>query len=186
MICLKDNLPVIQLATGQAIAFEREWLVRSLARAAARAGYEKWWLAEHVAESVTAYLRDDSGLNVLPVERLTTAVRSVLQVIGYGEIAGHFVPAPPRLRISLVDLAQNAASGYELAFFQMLGQRIQAICRDENTFFELLGLEPCVKLLRARKIWSRDCDALRAEIVAFVREQASTAAPRGEVSFSLQ
>ena len=45
MISLKDNLPVIQLASGQAIAFERDWLVRSLAQAAARAGYAKWWLA---------------------------------------------------------------------------------------------------------------------------------------------
>ena len=83
MICLKDNLPVIQLASGQAIAFERDWLVRSLTQAAARAGYAKWWLAAHVAESVTEFLRDQPELNVLPVERLTAAVRSVLQVIGY-------------------------------------------------------------------------------------------------------
>ena len=73
MICLKDNLPVIQLASGQAIAFERDWLVRSLTQAAARAGFAKWWLAEHVAASVTEYLREQPELNVLPVERLTAA-----------------------------------------------------------------------------------------------------------------
>jgi len=185
MICLKDNLPVIQLASGQAIAFESEWLVRSLALAAARAGYAKWWLAQHVAESVTSYLRDHECVNVLPVERLTSAVQSVLQVIGYGEIAPHFVPAPPRVQVSLVELAREAGSGYEMAFFLQLARRIQSLCQENHSCFELLGLEPCVKLLRARKTWSRDCDVLRAEIVSFVRDQTGTMAANHAISFSL-
>jgi len=185
MICLKDNLPVIQLASGQAIAFESEWLVRSLAQAAARAGYAKWWLAQHVAESVTSYLRDHECVNVLPVERLTSAVQSVLQVIGYGEIAPHFVPAPPRVQVSLVELAREAGSGYEMAFFLQLARRIQSLCQENHSCFELLGLEPCVKLLRARKTWSRDCDVLRAEIVSFVRDQMGTMAANHAISFSL-
>src|SRR5262249_40365737 len=79
LIPFQDNLPVIQLASGQAVAFERDWLVRSLARAAQCAGYGKWWLAEHVAESVTSYLRDQREITVLPLEQLTKAVQSVLQ-----------------------------------------------------------------------------------------------------------
>lgn len=185
MICLKDNLPVIQLASGQAIAFERDWLVRSLAQAAARAGYAKWWLATHVAESVTEFLREQRDLNVLPVERLTAAVQSVLQVIGYGEIGRHFTPAPARVQVSLVELAREAGTGYELAFFEMLGRRLQELCREPGGYFELLGLEPCVKLLRAKKTWSRDCDSLREEIVTFAREHSGTAAARNEIAFSL-
>jgi hypothetical protein len=185
MISLKDNLPVIQLASGQAIAFESEWLVRSLAQAAARAGYAKWWLAGHVAESVTSYFREHDWINVMPVERLTSAVQSVLQVIGYGEIAPHFVPAPPRIQVSLVELAREAGTGYEMAFFSRLALRIQTLCQENHSYFELLGLEPCVKLLRARKIWSRDCEILRAEIVSFVRDQTGTMAPNQAISFSL-
>jgi hypothetical protein len=185
MISLKDNLPVIQLSSGQVIAFEREWLVRSLAQAAARAGYAKWWLAGHVAESVTSYLHDQQEVNVLPVEQLARAVQSVLQVIGYAEVAQHFAPAAPRVQVSLVELAREAGTGYELAFFDMLGRRIQELCREKNSCFELLGLEPCVKLLRSRKSWSRDCDALRSEIVSFAREQTGTAAVDREVTFSL-
>ena len=185
MISLKDNLPVIQLASGQVIAFEREWLIRSLAQAAARAGYVKWWLAGHVAESVATYLHDQEEVNVLPVEQLSRAVQSVLQVIGYAEVAQHFIPAAPRVQVSLVELAREAGTGYELAFFDMLGRRIQELCREKNSCFELLGLERCVKLLRARKTWSRDCDALRNEIVSFAREQTGTAAADHEVSFSL-
>jgi hypothetical protein len=185
MISLKDNLPVIQLTTGQAIAFDRDWLIRSLAQAAARAGYAKWWLAEHVAESVTSYLHDQTEINVLPVEQLTSAVQAVLQVIGYAEVGQHFIPAAPRVQVSLVELAREAGTGYELAFFEMLGRRIQELCREKSSCFELLGLERCVKLLRARKTWSRDCDALRSEIVSFAREQTGTAAANQEVSFSL-
>lgn len=185
MICLKDNLPVIQLTSGQVIAFDRDWLVRSLAQAAARAGYPKWWLATHVAASVTEYLREQQELNVLPVERLTAAVRSVLQVIGYGEIGRHFTPVPPRVQVSLVELAREAGTGYELAFFEVLGRRLQELCREPGSYFELLGLERCVKLLCAKKTWSRDCDALREEIVTFAREQTGTAAARNEIAFSL-
>jgi hypothetical protein len=184
MICLKDNLPVVRLASGQIFAFERAWLVRSLARAAARAGYAQWWLAEHVAESVTSYLREQE-MNVLPVERLTAAVCSVLQVIGYGEIGRHFTPAPPRVQVSLVELAREAGAGYELAFFEALGRRLHELCREPGSCFELLGLERCVKLLRAKKSWSRDCDALREEIVTFAREHTGTAATTNEVTFSL-
>ena len=186
MIALKDDLPVIQLASGQAVAFERDWLVRSLAHAAQRAGYCKWWLAEHVAESVTSYLRDQRELTVLPVEQLTKAVQSVLQVIGYAEVGQHFVPGPHKVQVSLVELAREAGSGYELAFFEMLGRRIQELLREKSTHFELVGLESCVKILRVRKVWSRDCDALRMEIVSFAREQTGTAAAPHDVSFTLQ
>jgi hypothetical protein len=185
MIAFRDNLPLIEMPNGEAVAFERDWLVRSLARAAHHAGYEKWWLAEHVAESVTAFLRDQQTVTVLAIEKLTSAVQSVLQVIGYGEIGRYFVPTPPRVQISLLELARAADTGYELAFFEILGRRIHELAGEKNAHFELVGLEPCVKLLRSRKTWSRDCDALRAEIVTFTREQTGTAAAGHEVIFSL-
>jgi hypothetical protein len=185
MIAFHDHLPVIELASGQAIAFERDWLVRSLARAASRAGYQKWWLAEHVAESVTAYLRDQHEVNVMPVGRLTTAVQSVLQVIGYSEVARHFTPVPHRERVSLVELARKAGAGYELAFFDLLGRRIQELVQSESCDFELLGIDRCVRLLCAARTWSRACAALRDEIVSFTREHTSSAAARREITFSL-
>jgi hypothetical protein len=113
-------------------------------------------------------------------------VQSVLQVIGYAEVGQYFVPMPQTIQISLVELAREAGTAYELAFFDKLGRCIQELLRDRRGRFELLGLEPCVKLLRARKVWSRDCDALRAEIVSFAREQIGTAAASLDVSFSLQ
>ena len=137
MIAFHVYLPVIQLEDGQVVAFERDWLVRSLAQAAQRAGYRKWWLAEHVAESVTAFLREQEEVNVLPVSRLASTVQSVLQVIGYGEVAQHFAPVPPRVQVSLVALAREAGTGYELAFFDMLGRRIQELTQTQRAHFEI-------------------------------------------------
>src|SRR4051794_37649474 len=107
MIAFRDELPLIQLRDGQAVAFERDWLIRSLARAALSAGYQQWWLAEHVAESVTVYLRQRADTTVLPVETMADAVRSALRVIGYGEIADRFQAGRPKARISLLELAHR-------------------------------------------------------------------------------
>lgn len=185
MIALRDEIPLIQLTDGQAVAFERQWLMRSLARAARKAGYPQWWLAEHVVESVAEYLRTQRDMTILPVEQLGEAVRGALQVIGYGEIAQHFLPGRPCVRISLMTLALEAGTGYELAFFELLGRRVQELAREDGSNFELSGLEPAVKWLRNRKVWCRDCDGLQNEIISFVREQTALAAGANEVIFAL-
>src|SRR3954467_9672487 len=56
MIAFRDNLPLIEHVNGVVAAFERKWLTRSLFRAAAKAGYDHWWLSDHVAQSVTEFL----------------------------------------------------------------------------------------------------------------------------------
>jgi len=185
VIAVCDFLPLVRLEDGHAVPFETEWLLRSLTRAARKAGYAQWWLAEHVAESVTEYLSSQEEASVVTAERLKSAVQSVLQVIGYGDIGQHFEVGRPIAHISLVDLAREAGTGYELAFFDKLGRRILELVQEEHRDFELFGLERCVKLLRAKKAWSRDCDALRAEIVSFARTQTGIAAVAQEITFSL-
>lgn len=185
MIALRDELPLIQLRDGQAVAFDRDWLIRSLARAAHQAGYPQWWLAQHVAESVTEYLRHQGEATVLSLEKMTEAVRSALRVIGYGEVADSFEPGRPTVRISLLEMAHEAGTGYELAFFEMLHRRIHETVSTGGCDFELHGLEACVKLLRGKKVWSRDCDGLRDEIILFAREQTVLAAGPNDVAFAL-
>ncbi len=185
MIAFRDNLPLIELCSGQVVAFERTWLLHALANAARKAGYKRWWLAPHVAESVTLHFESQPALNVLPVATLENAVQNVLQVIGYSEIGQHFSAGKPITQISVLDLAREAGSGYELAFFDLLGRRLQLLVDHQHTHFQIVGLQPCVKLLRARKSWCRDCNSLQAEIVAFAREQTGLAAAGHEVSFTL-
>ncbi len=176
MIAPRDEMPLVQFDGGEVSAFDAGWLTRRLVSAAAKAGYPQWWLAEHVAASIGNYLRYRYAGNVLTAPRLADAVASVLQVIGYAEVASHFEPGPPPARISLLELAKKAGNGYELAFFELLGRSMQQLLATRAAYFELFDLELCVKELRARKIWARDCQALREEIIVFLRDQMGNAA----------
>lgn len=180
MIAFRDDLPLITMANGHAVAFDRDWLARALNLAAHRCGYAKWWLAPHVAESVHVWLKTLTGQTVLPVCHLTRAVRSALQVIGYAEIGERFEAAAPFSRISLVEIALQAGDCFELGFFRALGKRLQDVLDLGGSYCELHGLEASVKLLQHRKVWSRDCEALRAEIVTYAREHTGLAlSPEG-------
>jgi len=184
MIALADGMPLVELENGSSVAFEPGWLVRVLVRAAAEAGYPKWWLAEHVSESVAGYLALQWGGNVVTLEQLREAMQSALDAVGYSEVGAHLVLGVPGVRFSLVPLVFAAGTGYELAFFEQLGRRVQEILERGVTFLEIEGLTPCVKALRSRKVWSRDCEILREEIVEFVR--ACTLSAEAEVQVRMR
>lgn len=171
MIGFHNNMPVVRFADGQVVPFERNWLATALSRAAERAGYKKWWLAPHVTESVTNYLEQDFDDSVVTVKRLEQAVQSVLQVIGYADVAGHFHAIPPPARISLVELARDAGHGYELVFFDLLRSRIREALDARADRLEICDAHNGVKMLRSAKNWRRDCTGLLDEIVGFVREE---------------
>lgn len=175
MIAFRNQIPPIVLANGRVITFEREWLIRALNVAAQRAGYAKWWLAPHVAESLHVWMEGLRDVPAMPVAQFTRAVRAALQVIGYAEVGERFEASSPFARISLVEVAQDAGNGFELAFFGALHLRLREVMEMGGTYCELVGLEPCVKLLSKRKSWCRECDALQAEIVLFAREQTGRA-----------
>ena len=169
MIALRDRLPLVRFHDGSVIGFERGWLVSALVRAAESAGYKKWWLADHVTESVASYLERDFNEHVVTIPRIEKAVCSVLQVIGYSDIAGFFRTIPPPVRISLEEIARDAGEGYELVFFGLLRERLRTQVGADTEQIELRDLQRCVKRLRSAKNWRRDCSGLRGEIVEFIR-----------------
>lgn len=169
MIAFSNYLPLIRFEDGQVVPFDRHWLSLSLSRAAESAGYKKWWLAPHVTESVTNYLEQDFDDSVVTIPRLEKAVQSVLQVIGYADVAGHFRAVPPPARISLTDLATAAGHGYELIFFDLLRNRLREAIESPAERLEICDAQDGVKLLRSAKVWRRDCTVLLDEVVGFVR-----------------
>ena len=92
----------------------------------------------------------------------------------------------PGERLNLLDLVKEAGSGYELAFFNRLRDRLQTLIGGGTTDVDLVGLASCVKHLRARKSWSRDCDALQEEIVFFVRTQTLAHPSKREISVQVR
>ena len=185
MISLPNNLPLVRFSDGQIIPFERGWLSGTLARAAERAGYKKWWLAPHVTESVTNYLEQDFEGSVVTINRLEKAVQSVLQVIGYADVAGHFYAVPPPARISLAELARAAGYGYELAFFDLLRSRLREALDARVERLEICDAQCGIKLLRSAKNWRRDCSGLLEEVVNFVREELVACPSAAELQMQL-
>src|SRR5256712_7100892 len=174
MVAFKEEFPYLRTESGQLFEFNRDWLHAAITRAADEAGYPRWWLTDHVTESIAFYLHLRNDENVVAFSQLSQTVRYVLKVIGYKEIVPHFAPSPPPISISLLDIAYEAGTGYELAFFDLLEKRINTLIETGVDNLQLCSLQSCVKHLRGVKTWTRACDALRAEIVCFVREKLTS------------
>jgi hypothetical protein len=184
MVAFKEEFPYLRTDSGQLFEFNRDWLYAAIRRAADEAGYPSWWLTDHLTESIAFYLHLRNDENVVAFSQLSQTVRYVLEAIGYKEIGPHFAPAPPPISISLVDIAHKAGTGYELAFFDLLEKQINGLIETGADNLRLCSLQSCVKHLRGVKTWTRACDALREEIVCFVRERltAATNCPRFDCS----
>jgi hypothetical protein len=174
MVAFKEEFPYLRCDSGQLFEFNRDWLHAAINRAADQAGYPSWWLTAHVTESIAFYLRLRNDEHVVALSQLSQTVRYVLKAIGYKEIIPYFTPAPPPISISLLEIAHEAGSGYELAFFDLLEKRIQVLVESGVDNLQILSLQPCVKYLRRTKVWTRACDTLREEIVCFIRERLAS------------
>ena len=186
MVAFKEEFPYLRCDSGQLFEFNRDWLHDAITRAANEAGYPSWWLTDHVTESIAFYLRLRNDESVVAFSQLSQTVRYVLKVIGYKEIVPHFKPAPPPISISLLDLAYEAGTGYELAFFDLVEKRINALLDMGAETLQLRSLQACVKHLRGTKIWTRACDPLREEIACFIREKLSARAEVSRLDCSLR
>jgi len=186
MVAFKEEFPYLRTDTGQLFEFNRDWLHAAITRAAHEAGYPSWWLTDHVTESIAFYLHLRNDENVVAFNQLSQTVRYVLRAIGYKEIVPHFAPSPPPISISLLDIAKHAGAGYELAFFDLLEKRIDSLLETGADNVQLCSLQACVKQLRGVKTWTRTCDALREEIVCFVRERLAFATDQARLDCSLR
>src|SRR5436190_3735267 len=169
MVAFKEEFPYLRGDSGQLFEFDRAWLHAAITRAADKAGYPRWWLTDHVTESIAFYLRLRNDESVVPFDQLSQTVRYVLKVIGYKEIVPHFVPSPPPVSFSLLEIAQEAGAGYELAFFDGLKKRTTPLVSAPPDIFHLCDLQPWVKHLRGPKMGIRVCVTLREEVICFVR-----------------
>ena len=186
MVAFKEEFPYLRSESGQLFEFNRAWLQNAITQAADRAGYPSWWLTEHVTESIAFYLRLRNHESVVAFSQLNQTVRYVLKVIGYKEIVPHFKPAPPPISVSLYEIAEAAGAGYELAFFDLLEKRIEAILATGARDLHFIGLQPSIKHLRGAKAWSRSCDALREEVTCFIREKICSGAGTTELNCSIR
>jgi hypothetical protein len=186
VIALRDSLPLLRQSGGEYSAIRREWLCLCLYRAAERAGYSRWWLADQVAASVTLFLSTTFEGNVITEKELRETVIAALQAIGYAEVALQLDIIVPPFELSLNEIAEEAGPGYELAFFRLLEERIQPALSDRASTISINGLQPCVRKLQSVKTWSRECTRLRSEIVNFLRGRFQQAELKSEIILTIR
>jgi hypothetical protein len=94
-------------------------------------------------------------------------VRRSLEGIGYGEIARQSLIVPPRVSISLTELAARAP--YEIEFYPLLKQRLGDALDVQVAGVRLEGLRDCTKILDAASRWRQTCVRISDDIIHFCR-----------------
>ena len=170
MISLIGSRPAIQVGRHQVIQYDTLWLATALRRAALAAEREDFPFVDDIRMGIEKYLETKCPLNLLTLSELFDRMRHMLVRIGCETIAEKLEPLAPPVTISLMRLAKEAGSGYELAFFSLLREELadlQAAGAEEIRFS---GLREASQLLCCAEKWDARCDAVLADIRSFLRD----------------
>jgi hypothetical protein len=169
MIWFENEPPAIDLGPAGTIVLESSWLAQCLEEAAFAAGYHDW-PAEDVACTVTDFLMAEHSQVPYPLEVFTRTVERALHGVGYGEVAPFFLRGGLELRVSLLDLARESPTGFELGFFKACERACKQLLTGgiaSKIAFE--EMQPAVKAILQKSHWSRRCERFAGDLVAFLR-----------------
>jgi hypothetical protein len=176
MIALPQKLPHVIWRNDRLVPLSEGWLAESIEQAAAASGYHRWHLAPEVARAIAVYLENDWVAPSLPLDNLREMVRRSLEGIGFQDIAQQSLIVPPRVSISLMELALRAK--IELEFYPLLKERLADALEVQVGGVKLEGLRDCSKVLDAAGRWRRTCHRISDEIIYFCRSYITQAVPR--------
>ncbi len=176
MIALPQRLPHVIWKNDRLVPLSEGWLAESIEQSAAAAGLLHWHLAPEVARAIVVYLENDWIAPALSLDHLQEMVRCSLEGIGYRDIARKSMIVPPRVSISLIELAARAP--YEIEFYPLLKQRLGDALEVQVAGVRLEGLRDCTKILDAAGRWRQTCVRISDDIIYFCRTYMHGATPR--------
>ncbi len=166
---ITSKLPDVVWNKGRHFPISEGWLTETIKRSACAAGYKRWSLAGQVARAITVYLVDDwQTTTPLCVEHLRDMIRRSLQGIGFGDIAETTEVTPPRLTLSLVEIAERHPDAAK--FYAVLRERLSEALEVQLGGIGLCDLRGCCRVLAGAKRWTRACDLIHDELVTFCRD----------------
>ena len=176
MIALPQRLPHVIWKNDRLVPLSEGWLAASIEHSAEAAGHHRWHLAPEVARAIAIYLENDWIAPALPVDHLREMVRRSLEGIGFEDIAQESLIVPPRVSISLMELAVRAP--YEIEFYPLLKERLDDALEVQVGGVRLEGLRDCSKRLDSAGRWRRTCERISDEIIHFCRLYIHLMVPR--------
>ena len=168
MISLIGNRPALQIGRYQVIEYDTAWLSVALERAALAADHEDFPFVEDIRSGIVKYLETKCPLRLLSLEELFARMRKMLVKIGCERIAEKLEPLAPPVTVSLIRAAMEAGNGFELAFFETLRFELGDLRAAGAEEIHFIGLRESSMLLRSSAKWNKHCEALLAEIYAFL------------------
>ena len=129
-----------------------------------------------MARAIAVYLENDFIPPALPLDSLREMVCRSLEGIGYQDIAQKSLIVPPRVSISLMEIAMRAP--YEIEFFPMLRERLEDAVDVQVGGVRLEGLRDCTKILDAAGRWRQTCVRINDDIIHFCRSYLCRTMPR--------
>jgi hypothetical protein len=176
MIALPQKLPHVIWRNDRLVPLSEGWLAESIEHAAAASGYHRWHLAPEVARAIAVYLENDWIAPSLSIDNLREMVRRSLEGIGFEDIAQKSLIVPPRVSISLMEIALRAP--YEIEFYPLLKARLADALEVQVGGVKLEGLRDCSKVLDAAGRWRQTCLRISDDIIYFCRSYVHRAVPR--------
>jgi hypothetical protein len=167
VIALPQRLPYVVWRPDRMLPICEGWLAESLRAAADRAGFKNWELASHIARAILLYLEEEFAPNTISIGQLEEMMATTLTKVGFAEIAQHSALASPRLALSLAEIADQAP--YELLFYPTLRERLDEIMSLDAAGVLIADLRLCVKILDHAGRWRQTCEALRDQIIHYIR-----------------
>ena len=125
-------------------------------------------LLHHAAASVFHYFKVELQRETVTVGEFSLALEKVLHHLGYTIHAGG-----PESEIRDTDLARlirETGGSLELFFFPRLRDELRVQLRQSPRVVRFRGLRRCVKQIAGVRRWSRRCEQLQDQIVAFLRQ----------------
>jgi hypothetical protein len=169
VISFIGNRPALQIGHQQVIDYDTAWLEDALRRAARAADHEDFPLVAEVRNGIELYLEHKCALRLLHLEELFERMRKMLVKIGCARIAEKLELLAPPLTVSLIEAANAAGNGFELAFFENIRTELATLHRAGAEIIRFTGLRESALILRGEGKWSKRCASLLAEIEAFLK-----------------
>lgn len=169
MIQLRSDCLVFETAAGECIPCSAEELTIELIGSGAKAVTPE--LIHNAAAALLHYFKNDLGREKVSIVEFTSELVNVLRRLGFevlesaaiNENSGNIV------ELDLCGLAGTAEEGMEILFFTRLRAEIRRTCGEQLSRVRFVGLRPCVKKLSGARRWNGRCQALRDQIVDYLR-----------------
>ena len=116
------------------------------------------------------YLETKCTLRLLTLNELYERMRKMLMKIGCVKIADELKPLAPPLTLSLVESANEAGNGFELAFFERLRAEISELREAGAEKILFTGLRESSLILQGSTKWNKHCERMLGEMDAFLRK----------------